>query len=1051
MFDVGGRGASMMRQSRRLSVSSFGVLVTVSAAMLLATDAVGAAVDQAVGAATIQGQLPSGAAWSAQVPEKWNGTLLLFSHGYSPVARAPELAPPSMKEALLAQGYALAASAYSSTGWALAEAVPDQIATLDAFAMKFGKPRRAIAWGASMGGLVSVALAEKYPQRIDAALPSCGSIAGSLAMMNEALDGAFAFKVLLAADSDIRLVHVDDDLINGARVESVLASAVTTPAGRARLALASAVAQLPEWSGAYASPPEAGDSERQVDEAAKTFARGVFLPRVDQERRAGGVFSWNTDVDYRAQLAASGRAAWVKQLYVKANLDLEQDLTALERAPRIAADSGAVDYMRSHYVPNGQVRVPILSYHTVGDGLTVPAQQAAYRNLAQSQGSGDEVALAWVGRAGHCNFTSAEHLAALHTLELRLDTGIWRTTPQQLNALSANEPDASKFVAFAPAPLLRACGSQQPACTPRAGIAGSAGAADLSADKSSIYVAVADATKIAIDIYKPAQQLPGAAMRWPIILLHSLGPRSDPRTMASYGVADLIKRGYVFVWMQPRGTGASFGKTGGFLTAQNGRDVRDVIAWLVKQPWSNGKVGMMGLSNLGFIQWLAAAQRPPGLVTIVPAVANPDFYYQLYPNGVSALGGAPGVASRRTPQSRPVLPDAPMQPVDGDAPPEYPLWSEAQRAHIGGLSLPDEWSVNLLRDQINPRLGYAPGLVDSPLPALSAELRSAGILIYQMGGWADASPGGQIVAHRGFGAKLIIGAWPHMLMAEDQGAALLRKEHQRWFDWTLKGIDDGIGHEPAVRYQTQNERQGDGWHFAARFPLPTQKTVAYHFAAGPTHTVNSGADAALDKNPQPPAAFAPYRVAFDIAAFGGKYNRLNRTWAGDMTDDVDVRSLTFTSPVLEEDTEVTGFPIANIWVSANQADADLIVYLEEVSADGRSRFVTDGAARASHRLIDQRWPWNEVSVPFHRSYAADRRLLKADEPVMVRFALTPTSYLFRRGSRIRFTVSGGEINTYQPPEEIDINQPLLLRVYRGGARDSRIELPVIERSMAQVQ
>jgi putative CocE/NonD family hydrolase len=418
---------------------------------------------------------------------------------------------------------------------------------------------------------------------------------------------------------------------------------------------------------------------------------------------------------------------------------------------------------------------------------------------------------------------------------------------------------------------------------------------------------------------------------------------------------------------------------------------------------------------------------------------------------VSALGGAPGVASRRAEQPvRPAPPEAPIQPVDGDAPPDYPLWSEAQRSHSGGINLPDAWNVNMLRDQMNPRLGYAPGLVDSPLPASSSALRSSGILIYQMGGWADASPGGQIVAHRGFGTKLIIGAWPHMLMAEDQGAALLRKEHQRWFDWTLKGIDDGIGHEPAVRYQTQNERQGDGWHFAGRFPLPTQKIIAYHFAAGPTHTVSSSIDAALDKRRQPPAAFAPYRVAFDIAAFGGKYNRLNRAWSGDMTNDVDARSLTFTSPVLDEDTEVTGFPTANIWMSANRADADLIVYLEEVTADGRSHFVTDGTARASHRLLDQRWPWNDVGVPFHRSYAADRRLLKPGEPVVVRFALTPTSYLFRRGSRIRFTVSGAEVNTYQPPAEIDVGEPLLLRVYRGGARDSKIELPVVQHSKSQV-
>jgi putative CocE/NonD family hydrolase len=1020
---------------------------------VIATKVLGASSDDPASSRSYQAQLPSGALWAAQVPNNWNGTLLLFSHGYSPVARPPELAPQGMKDVLLAQGYALAASAYATTGWAIAEALPDQLATLDVFAKQFGQPKRTIAWGASMGGLITVALAERFPERIDAALPSCGSIAGSLAMMNEALDGAFVFKALLAADSEIRLVHVDDDVINGSRVEAAVANALKGPAGRARLALASAVAQLPEWSGAHEMPPEAGDIERQVDETAKTFARGVFLPRVDQERRAGGVFSWNTGVDYRMQLAASGRAPWVKQLYAKANLDLEQDLNTLNRAPRIAADASAVDYMRSNYVPSGRVRVPMLSYHTIGDGLTVPAQQAAYVKLSQDKGFGDYVASGWVDRAGHCNFTSAEQLAVLHTLESRLDTGIWHASPQELNALSANQSDSSRFVAFTPSPFLRACSERQPqACGPRSDVDAAEPSSDMSAEKSSVYVTVADGTKVAVDIYKPAKQLGSADARWPIILLHSLGPRSNPRTMVSYGVADLIKRGYVFVWMQPRGTGASFGKTGGFLTAQNGRDVRDVIGWLVQQPWSTGKVGMMGLSNMGFIQWLAAAQHPKGLVTIVPAVANPDFYYQLYPNGVSALVGAPGVASRAMPPPGQRAPDEPKQPVDEDTPPEYPVWSTAQRAHIGGLALPDAWTVNMLRDQVNPRLGYAPGLIDSPLPNDSEALRSSGISIYQMGGWADASPGGQIIAHRGFGTKLIIGAWPHMLMAEDQGAALLRREHQRWFDFTLKGIDDGIGREPAVRYQTLNARKGDEWHFATSFPLAEQHTVAYHFAAGPTQTVNSAIDGALSKDPQTPAAaFGEYRVRFDVAAFDGRYNRLNRAWSGDMTNDVDARSLTFTSDVLEQDTEVTGFPTANVWVSANRADADLIVYLEEITAEGRSHFVTDGAARASHRLIDRRWPWDEVQVPFHRSFAADRRLLKPGQPVLVRFALTPTSYVFRRGSRIRFTVSGGEINTYQPPAEVGARRPLILRVYRGGKRDSRVELPVIERSMPQQQ
>ena len=417
---------------------------------------------------SLQGRLADGAAWGAEVPVQWNGTLLLFSHGYSPVLRAPDLAPPSMQETLLAQGYALAASAYATPGWALREAVPDQVAALDAFARAFGKPKRTIAWGNSMGGLVTVALAERFPRRIDAALPSCGSIAGSVAMMNQALDGAFAFKVLLGGGVDIELVHIDDDVSNAARVEAAVALAAKTPTGRARLALASALAQLPAWTGAYSTPPAPEDLDRQVDEAAKAFTRGVFLPRSDQERRAGGNFSWNTGVDYRAEFSASGRAPWVRQLYTSAGLNLDDDLEKLEQAPRVTADPSAVSYMRANYVPNGEARVPTLTIHTTGDGMTVPAQQAAYVSLARSQGFGDRVAAAWVDRAGHCTFTAAEQLTALHALESRLDTGVWRTTPQQMNALSRDPPGSTRFVSFDPAPLLRACRDGQTACAPPA-------------------------------------------------------------------------------------------------------------------------------------------------------------------------------------------------------------------------------------------------------------------------------------------------------------------------------------------------------------------------------------------------------------------------------------------------------------------------------------------------------------------------------------------------------------------------------------------------------
>ena len=132
--------------------------------------------------------------WAAAMPQRWNGTLLLYSRGYSPSPGSPEPGPAAQRQALLDAGYAIAASDYGSGGWALEQAVPAQRRTIDAFAARYGKPRRVIAWGSSMGGLVTTALAEQKGSGVDGALAVCASLGGSLGMMNMALNGAYAFQ-----------------------------------------------------------------------------------------------------------------------------------------------------------------------------------------------------------------------------------------------------------------------------------------------------------------------------------------------------------------------------------------------------------------------------------------------------------------------------------------------------------------------------------------------------------------------------------------------------------------------------------------------------------------------------------------------------------------------------------------------------------------------------------------------------------------------------------------------------------------------------------------
>jgi pimeloyl-ACP methyl ester carboxylesterase len=393
---------------------------------------------ESTSARNLSGQLPDGALWRIAVPAQWNGTLLLYSHGYARDVQAPALAPRGLEPWLLQHGYALAASSYARPGWAVAEAVPDQLATLDQFGSSIGKPLRTLAWGESMGGLITVALAEHQPARLDGALSACGSVGGSLAMMNMALDGAFAFKTLIGPDA------------------ATLPQAMTSPQGRARVALAAALGGLPLWSLPEAPQPAASDLQGQLKQVARTFAAGVFLPREDQEQRAGGRFSWNTGVNYRALLDRSGRRHWVAEYYRQAGVSLDADLETLNAAPRISADPQAVAYMRAHYVPDGELNVPLFSYHTLGDGLTSPILEGAYAHRVKRAGREANIRVAWVAAAGHCTFSPAEHLIALSALESRLQSGHWRVEPDQLNAAeSAPELGPRRYVRYTPYPLPR--------------------------------------------------------------------------------------------------------------------------------------------------------------------------------------------------------------------------------------------------------------------------------------------------------------------------------------------------------------------------------------------------------------------------------------------------------------------------------------------------------------------------------------------------------------------------------------------------------------------
>lgn len=414
------------------------------------------------------GRLASGAAWTIDIPAGWNGTLLLYSHGYGggptyPLRNAPGTA--AVGKELLARGYALAASSYSQDGWAVESALVDQTALLVLFAERHGRPKRTIAWGESMGGLISAGLAQTRADRLDGAVCLCGSVGGVVGMLNLSLDGAFAIKTLLAPESAMALVNLADERANNVFVRKIVDEAQATPQGRARLALAAAVGQVALWGRVGPQPAPDDYAAQQLNQYRATMT-GLFAPRQPLEQRAGGNFSWNTGIDYRRQVERSGRRPALLALYRSAGLDLERDIDALNRAPRVESDPKAVAYMKRQIVPSGEIGVPVLTISSPGDEMTFFAHEQALASVVREAGRSSLLRQTFVNRAGHCVFAVSELVAAVQTVEQRAATGRWQeTSAAAMNRrASALNLDAPLFVDAAPPKFLRPCTSREPAC-----------------------------------------------------------------------------------------------------------------------------------------------------------------------------------------------------------------------------------------------------------------------------------------------------------------------------------------------------------------------------------------------------------------------------------------------------------------------------------------------------------------------------------------------------------------------------------------------------------
>ena len=141
--------------------------------------------------------------------------------------------------------------------------------------------------------------------------------------------------------------------------------------------------------------------------------------------------------------------------------------------------------------------------------------------------------------------------------------------------------------------------------------------------------------------------------------------------------------------------------------------------------------------------------------------------------------------------------------------------------------------------------------------------------------------------------------------------------------------------------------------------------------------------------------------------------------------------------------QITGVPVIRLWVSSTAADGYFFAFLEEVDGrSGASGYVTDGAIRAACRSLSTCFPFTQLGMAYHRCYDVDAQPLVPGEPAELVFDLYPSSYIFRRGNRIRVTLTGSLQSNYAGMIE---NPPPRITVYRDSLRASSIALPVIPR------
>lgn len=537
-----------------------------------------------------------------------------------------------------------------------------------------------------------------------------------------------------------------------------------------------------------------------------------------------------------------------------------------------------------------------------------------------------------------------------------------------------------------------------------------------------------DGVSLSLDLLRP--EAPGA---YPVVLYRTPYDKTLGRTPFAHFLAE---RGYIVAIQDTRGR---FNSDGDFFPYRDDRaDGYDTVEWIAAQEWCDGNIGMAGGSYVGQTQWFAAADAPPHLKAIVPTVSPPDaFYNEPICNGCFLLPMGEWMVrmGRRSWQTPPPFAWFDSKPFYFDALPISELASAAN------FTSPwwDEMMQHPNFDDLWRSCSYQDAWPQITVPALN------------ISGWWDMNfPGTPMnfVGMRQHGQtgeireaqQMIIGPWPHRVNLTrtlngvdfgDQAIVNLDDYVVRFFDRWLKGIDNGIDHDPRVHVFVIGANE---WRTADEWPLPgTEFTPFYFHSEGSANSLKGNGGLSTDEPGQEPVDGYTYDPADAIGLIWDLADGPVDDRIPSIRDDM----LCYTSAVLEQPLDVVGPVTAVLYASSSALDTDWHVRLVDVHPDGVARFLCHGMLRARFR--------ESFEMP---------TLLEPDEVYRFEFSMDACGVQFLPGHRIRVEVMSSwfpeyDRNTNSGAENNFLDDQIVVahnRIYHEPGRASHVILPVIPHS-----